>query len=73
MQHLPNYLHSLLIGMRMWHLPSLPYYFFSTFTYFRHISKEQICANPFFRPVKEQGNFSSNSLSSMVKTYPIGK
>ena len=46
MQHLPSYLHSQLIGMQMWHLPSLPYSFFSIFTYLRHIYKEQICANP---------------------------
>ena len=47
MQHLPGYLHSLLIGMRMLHLPSLPYSFFSIFIYLRHIYKKQICANPF--------------------------
>ena len=73
MQHLPSYLHSLHIGMQMWHLPSLPCNIFSLFTYLRHIYKEQICANPFFRPVKDQGNSSSNSLSSMVKTCQIGK
>ena len=51
MPHLPSYLHPLSFGMQMWHLPSLSYVYFSVFTYLRHICKEQICANPFFRPV----------------------
>ena len=73
MHHLPSYSHSLHTGMQMWHLPSLPYSFFSIFTYLRHIYKEQIRANPLFRPLKDHGNSSSNSLSSMEKTCQIGK
>ena len=51
MPHSPSYLHPLFFGMQMWHLPSLSYVYSSVFTYLRHICKEQICANPFFRPV----------------------
>ena len=36
----------------MKHLPSLPNTQSSVFTYLRDICTEQICANPFFRPVK---------------------
>ena len=38
----------------MWHLviPCLPYIDSSVFIYLRHICKEQICANPLFRPVQ---------------------
>ena len=51
--HLPRYLHSLLFGMQMWHLPSLPPYLLHGFTFLRHVCKEKICANPFFCPVRD--------------------
>ena len=43
----------LFFNMRTWHLPSLPHIYSSVFTYLRHICKEKICANPFFRQVDE--------------------
>ena len=46
-----SYLTPLVFGMLMRQLPSLPYIYSSVFTYLRHICKEKICANLFFRPV----------------------
>ena len=46
-----SYLHPLFFGMLMWHLASLPHIYYSVFTYLRHVCKEKIFANPFFRPV----------------------
>ena len=52
MPYLPSYLHTLHFGMQMCHLSSLPHIYSSVFTFLRYICMEQICANPFFRPVK---------------------
>ena len=42
--------------MQMWYLPFLPYIYSSVFTLnLRRICMEQICANPFFRPVLYTG------------------
>ena len=57
MPHLPctqTHSPSSVFGMQMWHLPSLPCIYPSVFTLnLRHM--EQICANPFFRPVLYTG------------------
>ena len=37
----------------MWHSPSLPQIYSSVFTNLGYICKEQICANPFLRPMKD--------------------
>ena len=35
----------------MWHLPSLQQIYSAVFTILQHTCREQICANPSFRPV----------------------
>ena len=43
-----------IFGMQVWPIPSFPQIYPSVVTILLHVCREQICANPFFRPVKIQ-------------------
>ena len=55
----------------MWHLPSLPqiYSSWSVFTNLGYICKEQICANPFFRPMKDSMSITKFTLGNTSIIY----
>ena len=55
----------------MWHLPSLPqiYSSWSVFTNLGYICKEQICAHPFFRPMKDSMSITKFILGNTSIIY----
>lgn len=55
-----NTINPLFFNMRTWHLPSLPHIYSAVFTYLRHVCKEKICRNPFFRQVDDRNNGTFN-------------
>jgi len=51
--HLPRYLRSLLFGMQMWHLPSLPHIYSTVLHFCDMFARSKFVQILFFRPVRE--------------------